>query len=79
MSIRLFVNERGIDVPSASSVADALRAFDPALSARIEAGDGYVTDGRGIALSLEAPVGPGTILRAVPGGRTPAGGRDADA
>lgn len=79
MSVRLFVNESGVDVPAGSTVADALHAFNPALAERIGAGDGYVTDARGIAVPLDAPVGPGTILRAVPGGRAHAGGRDAHA
>ena len=79
MTVRVFVNERGVDVPPGGVVTDALRAFDPALAGRIESGDGYVTDARGIAVPLDAPVGPGSISRAVPGGRRPADGSDADA
>ena len=78
MTVRVFVNERGVDAPAGGTAADALRAFDPALAARIEAGDGHVTDARGIAVPLDTRLGPGTILRAVPG-RARAGGTDADA
>jgi hypothetical protein len=78
MTVRVFVNDRGVDAPAGGTAADALRAFDPALAARIEGGDGYVTDARGIAVPLDARVGPGTILRAVPG-RARADGPDADA
>ena len=78
MTVRVFVNERGVDAPEGGTVADALRAFNPALAERIEGGDGYVTDARGIAIPLDARLGTGTILRAVPG-RARVDGPDADA
>jgi hypothetical protein len=78
MTVRLFVNERGVDAPAGATVLDAVRAFDPALAARIEAGEGGVTDARGLPVALDAPVGAGTILRAAVSARTASGAPHAD-
>lgn len=78
MTVRVFVNERAVDAPAGGAVVDALRAFDPALAARIAAGEGYVTDARGIAVALDGRIGAGTILRAVPGTKPRGSERDAD-
>lgn len=76
--MRAFVNEHPVDVPPAGTVLDAVRAFDPALAGRVEAGAGYVTDGRGIEIPLDTPLAAGAILRAVVSARG-AARPDADA
>ncbi|MFI5234284.1 MAG: hypothetical protein ACHQXA_01105 [Gemmatimonadales bacterium] len=52
-------------LPSGTTALDAVRAFDPALAERIAAGEGHLTDGRGIALPPATAIGPGAIIRAV--------------
>lgn len=74
--IRVFVNERAVDVPDDATVAHAVSAFDPALLPRLAAGQGRVTDARGIEILRTAPVSAGTILRVVISAR---GRADADA
>ena len=77
--MRAFVNERGIEVEEGATVADAIRAFDPALAARVETGErSRVTDARGIEVALDGAVRPGDILRVVISARD-APGRDDDA
>lgn len=70
--LTVFVNERQVQVPPRSSARDAVRAHDPSLLQRVEAGEGYLTDGRGIRLVPESPVPPGGIIRVVISARRPA-------
>ncbi|HEV2291485.1 MAG TPA: hypothetical protein VGR60_06580 [Gemmatimonadales bacterium] len=74
--LRCFVNDRGVAVRPGASALDAVRAFDAAMAERIAAGEGHLTDGRGLPLALEAPVGTGDIIRAVISARR--GGRTAE-
>ena len=64
-SIRVFVNEKPLEVPARCLVRDALVAAgvagDPAGL--------QVTDARGLPVPLDAAVGPGTILRAISSAR----------
>ena len=62
-AIRVFVNEKPVDVAAPATVADAVTAFDTALGAALRAGAARVTDARGIEISPTEPVGPGSILR----------------
>ena len=62
-SIPVFVNEKAVRVAAASSVAQAIKAYDAAMAGALEAGGAQVTDGRGIALDPRAPVYSGAILR----------------
>lgn len=62
-AIRVFVNERPVDVAAPATVADAVTAFDAALGAALAAGAARVTDARGIDIPLTEPVGQGSILR----------------
>jgi len=64
-SIPVFVNEMAVRVPPASSVAQAVAVYDPALAAVLETGGARVTDGRGIAMAAETPVYSGAILRVI--------------
>ena len=63
--IRCFVNDTGITVAAGSTVLDAVRVADRPLADRIAAGEGHLTDGRGIALEGTAPAAAGSIIRAI--------------
>jgi hypothetical protein len=63
MTIRLFVNERPVEVAAPATVADAVSAFDAALGAALTAGAARATDARGIDVSPAESVGPGSIIR----------------
>lgn len=77
--MRVFVNAAAVDVASGTDVRGAIRAHDPALGARAEAGDALVTDGRGIELPLDGTLAAGSILRVVVRARRGTGDADADA
>jgi hypothetical protein len=67
--IRVFLNERGLTVPPASTVRDVLARALPDLLPAVTAGTAFVTDGRGLPLALDAVLPPGAILRAARSGR----------
>lgn len=75
-AVTVFVNERAVSVPEGSPVTAAVAAFDPDLATRVAAGDGLVTDARGIELPPDTVVHAGSILRVVVRARP---GADADA
>ena len=62
-----------------TDVRGAVRAHDPALAARLAAGEAYVTDGRGIELAADAGLADGSILRVVVSARRGVEESDADA
>ncbi|MGH7533744.1 MAG: hypothetical protein ACREL4_10670 [Gemmatimonadales bacterium] len=74
--LRCFVNDSGVSVSAGATVLDAIRALDPELARRVVAGEGLVSDGRGLPLPPETTVGPGDIIRAVISARR--GGRTAE-
>lgn len=76
-SIRVFVNERALAVPSGSNAADAVCLLDPVLAARLADGSATVTDARGLPMSPSAVLAAGAILRVAASARR-AGGADAD-
>lgn len=61
--MRLFVNEKPVDLADPATVADAVTAFDAALGAALLAGTARATDARGIDIAPNEPVGPGSIVR----------------
>jgi hypothetical protein len=63
-AIRVFLNGRGYLLPAGSVVRDALGAIMPDLLPVCETEEAFVTDGRGIPVSLETPLQAGAILRA---------------
>jgi len=63
-AVRVFVNERPLDVPPGATARDALAAADPELAGAVDAGLAFLTDGVGRPLTPDTPVGPGAILRA---------------
>jgi hypothetical protein len=64
-TIRVYVNEKGCLVPSGALVRDALAVAVPELLPACDAGEAVITDGRGLPVALDTPVGGGTILRAL--------------
>lgn len=64
--LRVFVNERPVDVARGASVRDAVAAHDRALGDLLATDAAYVTDGVGRRLDASDPVGEaGTVLRVV--------------
>ena len=78
--IRVYVNDRPLDVSSGATACDAVRHLDPALADRVIAGTASLTDARGIGLAADAVLAPGAIVRVVGRARRDApGDGDADA
>ena len=77
--LRVFVNATPVDVPPGSDVRTALERHDPTMAAGAAAGTALVTDARGIALPLDAPLTAGSILRVVIRARRGPQDDDADA
>lgn len=63
--IRVFVNERGVTVPSGSVALDAVRALFPEDAEGITAGRLRLTDSRGLPVAADTPVHGGAIFRVV--------------
>ena len=76
--IRVFVNERAVEVPAGATAGAAVAALDPDLSAAVAQGRAYLTDGRGIRLSAETTLSAGAILRVVRPAGQRTGGESAD-
>ncbi|MGH7702169.1 MAG: hypothetical protein ACREMO_03700 [Gemmatimonadales bacterium] len=70
--LRVFVNQRPVEVPVGADAAAAVQAFDPALGSRLAEGTAHLTDGRGIRITGEARLEQGAILRVVESRRRPA-------
>ncbi len=79
-TVRVYVNERAVDLPPGAVATAAIAAFDPGLAAAVAEGRAYLTDGRGIRLAADAPLAAGAILRVVrPARQTPSNSNDDDA
>lgn len=64
--MRVFVNEKPVDVTRGAAVRDAVRTHDAALADLLEKGAARVTDARGLPLDAGDPVGEaGAVLRVV--------------
>ena len=74
--IRVYVNERPVDVAAGAAAEAAVRVLDPALADAVAAGTAQLTDARGLAVEPAAPLMAGAILRARLRARRPS---DADA
>jgi hypothetical protein len=75
--VRVFVNERPLEVPLGATARDAVRASNEDLGRRLDDGSAYLTDGRGIRLAPETPLTAGSILRVVVTARQQSKGVDA--
>lgn len=74
--IRVYVNEQGCTLPAGARVRDALAATVPELLPACATGDAVITDGRGLPVALDDPIGGGSILRALRSSRRGAAGAD---
>ncbi len=63
--VKIFVNERGVEIPPGTLVSEAVRTFDAALGEALRAGAAYVTDGVGRRIDVASVVNEGAILRVV--------------
>ncbi len=70
-SVKIFVNEKGLEIEPGTSVEAAVGEFDEKLGAALRAATAYVTDGVGRRLDLSTVVHDGAILRVVGAARTP--------
>ncbi len=61
--LRVFVDGRGVSVPSGSTALSAVRVYDAALAAEIESGARRITDSRGLDLAPDTPAHGGAIYR----------------
>ena len=75
--MRVFVNAVPLDVGRAADVRTAVRALDPELDRKLDAGTAFVTDARGIEVAPDAVLAEGSILRVVVSARRAAEERDA--
>ncbi len=64
-AIRVYLNQRVVDLPAGTLVAEAIRIAEPELSQSLESGKARVTDGRGLDLPLDQPLANGAILRII--------------
>lgn len=64
--VRVFVNERGVNVPAGGTAADAVGVFDSTLADALIQGDVRLTDSRGLPLDAAARVHGGMIVRTIP-------------
>jgi hypothetical protein len=65
-TLRVFVNGRGVDVPSGATALDAVRAFGSAAAEEVACGATIVTDSRGLPAPSDTIVSAGSIFRLVP-------------
>jgi hypothetical protein len=78
-SVRVFIDDHAVSVPSGATALSAVASFDASLAERIQSGSAYLTDGRGIRLEAGAAVYQGAILRVVLSARAARDGADAHA
>ena len=64
-TIRVYLNQRAVDLPAGTLVADAIRLGDAQLTESLTSGKVKVTDGRGLELPLDHPLTNGAILRII--------------
>lgn len=68
-SIRVYVNGRGVDVPTGAMAIDAVRASDVDAADQVIAGDRALTDSRGLPLDPSEVLVAGSIVRIISGRR----------
>ena len=65
-SLRVYVNERGVNVPAGSVALDAVRLLFPDQAEEVAAGTSRLTDSRGLPVPSDTPHNGGAIFRVVP-------------
>jgi hypothetical protein len=66
-TVRVYVNEKGVDVPATARAIDAVRLVDGTAADGVQAGTRAVTDSRGLPIPADSPVHGGAIYRVVSG------------
>ena len=64
-TVRVYVNERGVDVAPGATALDAVRAFDASEAERVAGGARGLTDSRGLPVKASDVVHGGAIYRVV--------------
>jgi hypothetical protein len=64
-TLRVFVDEQPVEVPTGSTVMDAVQAFASDVADSVRGGTAYVTDGVGRATDVSRQIAQGEILRVV--------------
>ena len=64
-TVRVYVNGKGLDVSSAATALDAVRAFDAESAAGVENGARLITDSRGLPVAADSPLSGGSIFRII--------------
>ena len=64
-TLRVFVNERGVDVARGATALDAVRALDAEEARRVDAGERAIVDSRGLPIDASAASFGGAIYRTV--------------
>ena len=64
-TVRVYINARPVEVDPSVTALGAVEAWDAGQAAAVRNGERMITDSRGIAISNDAPVHNGTILRIV--------------
>jgi len=65
-TVRVYVNERGVTVPTGSVALDAVRALFPDQADEVAVGTLRLTDSRGLPVPSDTPLSGGAIFRVVP-------------
>ncbi len=63
--VRIFVNERAVEVTPGTAVESAVALVDAELAEALRRGRAYVTDGVGRPIDPRAPASAGAIFRVV--------------
>ena len=66
--IRVYVNDRAVELPGGATVVDAAHAADPDLAGLLAQGTALATDGRGLPLDAGVALRPGAIVRIIVAG-----------
>lgn len=67
MTVRVFINASGVDVPEGATALDAVRLWDAKAAQAVESGTRALADSRGLPAAPDAPVYGGAIFRLVSG------------
>ena len=65
MTVRVFINAAGVDVPEGATALDVVRLWDAAAARAVESGTRALADSRGLPVAPDAPVYGGAIFRLV--------------
>lgn len=64
-TVRIFIDEQPVEAPDGASIRAVLAERDPGLTAALDAGAAFVTDGVGRRISPETTASRGAIYRIV--------------